>query len=233
MDNIPSYVPGTFIAIVVAVLAFIVYAISQAAPGKKNLIPSISVTVLLAWIFLLSILTFNDFFLNYTPPFRLLLFLGVPILFMTTLFCIPKTRLFLEHMPLTTLHYIHIVRVPVEMVLWWLSVWLLIPKELTFEGANLDIISGISAPFAAVFMVGGRSVNRVGAVIWNMLSLGLLINVVIRAIRLTPYFFTPEASEIGNTGVFYFPYILLPTFVVPVVLLAHLVSLYQLILKKG
>jgi len=232
MNNVPSYVPGTFIAIVVAILSFITYAIKQASPGKKNLTPSISVTILLAWVFLVSVLTFNSFFQNYSLPPRLLFFLLVPTGFITILFLRPKSRKFLQDMPLTTLHYIHIVRVPVEMVLWWLSVWLLIPKEMTFEGANLDIISGISAPFAAVFMVGSRSKNRVGGVIWNLLSLGLLINIVARAIRFSPYYFTPENTEIGNTGIFYFPYILLPTFVVPVILFAHLVSLYQLIFKK-
>ena len=134
--------------------------------------------------------------------------------------------------PLTTLHYIHIVRVPIEMVLWWLSVCMLVPMELTFEGENLDIISGISAPFAAVFMVGSRSKNRVGAVIWNLLALGLLLNIALKAISVTPYFYTPTHDLVANTGVFQFPYILLPTFVVPVILFSHIVALYQLFFKK-
>ena len=232
MDNIPSYIPGTFIAIVISVLAFLGYAINQAVTEKKTLAPFISIALLLGWILFVSILTLNDFFLDYSFPPRLFFFLAVPTGFMVILFAYPKSREFLQRMPLTTLHYIHIVRVPVEMVFWWLSVCLLIPKELTFEGSNLDIISGISAPFAAVFMVGNKSKNRVGAVIWNLLSLGLLIHIVIKAINYSPYFFTPENSEVGNTGIFLFPYILLPTFVVPAILFSHFVSLYQLIFKK-
>ena len=232
MDNIPSYIPGSFIAIVVAVLSFIIYAVSQAALGKRNLTPSISVTLLLAWIFLVSLLTFKGFFEDYSSPPRLIFFLAGPILFILVLFIHPGSRKFLQKMPLTTLHYIHIIRVPVEVVLLWLSVWFLIPKEMTLEGANLDIISGISAPFAAVFMVGSRSKSRVAAVIWNLLALALLLNIVARAIILSPYFFTPSGSEVGNTGVFFFPYILLPTFIVPAILFSHLVSLYQLIFQK-
>ena len=231
MDSIPNYVPGTFIAIVLSVLAFLTYAVSSASPGKKNLTPSIVLTVLFGWIFLVSVLTFNGFFQNFTSPPRLLVFVGLTLLSIISLFILPRTRSFLMAMPITTLHYIHIIRVPVEMVLWWLSVWALIPVEMTFEGSNLDIISGISAPFAAVFMVGTRSKSRIGAVIWNAIALTLLFNIVIRAIALTPYFYSPS-NEAPNMGVFSFPYVLLPTFVVPTVFFCHIVSLYQLIFKK-
>ena len=134
--------------------------------------------------------------------------------------------------PITTLHYLHIIRVPVEMVLWWLSVAMVIPEIMTFEGANLDIISGISAPFAAVFMVGARSKSRIGAIIWNLLALGMLFNIVFIAISHTPYFYEATDEVPANVGVFNFPYILLPTFVVPAVFFSHLVSLNQLIFKK-
>jgi len=232
MENIPNYVAGTFIAIVVAVLAFLTYAVSAASTGKKSLTPSITLTVLLGWIFLISVQTYNGFFLDFSMPPRLMFYIGACVLFMILLFVIPKTRTFLLEIPITTLHYLHIIRVPVEMVLWWLAVWNAVPNEMTFEGANLDIISGISAPFAAVFMVGSRSKSRVGAVIWNLIALGLLINIVVRAISLTPYFYEPSVALPANIGVFYFPYILLPTFVVPAVLFCHVVSIYQLIFKK-
>ena len=104
--------------------------------------------------------------------------------------------------------------------------------EMTFEGSNLDILSGISAPFAAVFMVGARSNSKIGAIVWNLVALGLLINIVSIAISYMPYFYTPSGGDLANLGVFYFPYVLLPTFVVPVVLFSHLVSLYQLFFKK-
>lgn len=232
MDAIPSYVPVTFIAIVITVGLFITYAISHSALERKNLTLWISIFLLSGWVFTISLLAIDGFFEDYSFPPRLMFFLAGPIILTVLLFVNPKSRAFLGAMPLTTLHYIHIIRVPVEVVLWWLSVWLLVPKEMTFEGANLDIVSGISAPFAAVFMVRSRSKNNLGGIAWNLLSLGLLINIVVRAISLSPYFFTPENNEVGNTGIFYFPYILLPAFVVPVILFAHLVSLYQLVFKK-
>ena len=232
MENIPSYVEWTFIAVVVSALAFLAYGFQSTYPGKKNLTPSFATTLMIAWIFLISTITFSGFFEDFSSPPRLLLAVSVPILTLVLLLVIPRTRRRLNEIPITTLHYIHIIRVPVEMVLWWLSVWAVLPKDLTFEGSNLDIISGISAPFAAVFMVGTRSKNRIGAVIWNLLALGLLFNIVFRAISYTPYFYEATSAAPANTDVFYFPYILLPTFIVPAVLFSHIVSINQLIFKK-
>jgi len=232
MDTIPSYVSWTFIAIVISVIGFLTYGFHNASPSKKSLTSSILLTVLIGWVFLVSVLTFSGFFEDYSFPPRLMIFVSIPTTLIILSLIIPSTRAFLMEIPITTLHYMHIIRVPVEMVLWWLSVWAVIPEIMTFEGSNLDIISGISAPFAAVFMVGARSKNRIGAVIWNLLALGLLINIVTIAISHTPYFYAATQEIPANTGVFYFPYVLLPTFVVPAVFFSHLVSLNQLIFKK-
>ncbi|NQZ78169.1 MAG: hypothetical protein HRT61_18995 [Ekhidna sp.] len=232
MEEIPSYVSATFILIVVAVLGFIFYAVSVSAPGKKNLTPSIVITILIAWIFLVTGLTFSGYFSNLSGVPRLPAIASIPLAAIIYLFAWPRTRQILIAMPITTLHYIHIIRVPVEMVIWWLAVSRAMPMDMTFEGSNLDIISGISAPFAAVFMVGARSKSKIGAIIWNGLALALLINIVTLAISYTPYLYTPSGSEVGNIGIFFFPYVLLPTFIVPAVFFSHLVSLFQLILKK-
>lgn len=233
METTPTYIAGTFIAIVLALIGFLYYAVNSAAPGKKNLTPAITLTLLFAWIFLVCILTFDGFFQNFDMPPRLLIFVGLLMITIVVLFALPKTRAFLNEMPITTLTYLHIIRVPVEMVLWWLAISGAISMDLTFEGSNLDIISGISAPFAAVFMVGGKNKNRIGAIMWNVLAIGLLINIVYRTIGYTPYFYEQViGGEVANTAVFYFPYILLPLFVVPVVLFSHMVCLNQLIFKK-
>ena len=232
MEDIPGYVAATFVAIVIAVLAFLYYAVNTATSGKKSITPSLVITLLVGWVFFISVQTFNGYFTNLSGFPRLLLMSGITLIAIILLFIWPRTRTILMNMPITTLHYIHIVRVPIEMVLWWLAVSRAIPMEMTFEGANLDIISGISAPFAAVFMVGARSKSRIGAIIWNLIALALLINIAKMSVSYMPYFYTASRGEIINLGVFYFPYVLLPTFIVPAILFSHLVSLFQLAFKK-
>lgn len=232
MEDVPGYVAGTFIAIIIAVLGFIYYAVNAAIPDKKTMTPAFIITFLIGWIFLISVLTFNGYFTNLSGIPRLPLFAGFITLIILSLFLWRRSRAILIEIPITTLHYVHIIRVPVEMVLWWLAVSRAVPFEMTFEGSNLDILSGISAPFAAVFMVGQRSKSKIGAILWNLIALGLLIKIVTMAVSYAPYYFTPTGNEVANLGIFYFPYVLLPTFIVPIVFFSHLVAIYQLAFKK-
>lgn len=191
------------------------------------------IALLVAWLLLIVVLTLNDYFLDFeaTPP-RLMPFIAFTILVTILIFFFKSGREFIDRMPITTLTYIHIVRVPVEIVLWWLFSYGLISETMTFEGLNYDILSGISAPFAGLFLVGLESKSRIAAIIWNVLAVGLLINIVSRAILATPYFFDPMIFDQPNIAVFYFPFILLPTVIVPIVFFCHIASLYQLFNMK-
>lgn len=222
MDLAPSYVAWTFFGCVITCLGFIHYAFVVASRPRKNITPLVLTTGMLVWIVLVSMTSFFGFFLDFNPPPRLPIFVGLITVLILVVMVMAKTRDYILKMPLTTLTYIHIVRVPVEIVLWWLFLKGSVPGEITFEGSNLDILSGISAPFAGVFLVGAKSKSRIAAIIWNLLTLGLLLNVVFRAMASTPYF---QESGIQTMAVFYFPYVLLPTFIVPIVLFSHIASL--------
>lgn len=233
MNDLPIYVSATFFACILSTFAFVYYAVLHASSPKSN-IPVIVTTFTAIWLFVISLLTIMGVFQDFeSMPPRLILAALIPVTFIITLFLIPSGRAFLAKMPITTLTYIHIIRVPVEIVLWWLFIGGAVSESLTFEGVNYDILSGISAPFAGLFLVGLKSKSKFGAIIWNLLALGLLFNIVSRAVLATPYFFDPLAFDQPNMAVFYFPYVLLPLFIVPAVLFSHLVSLYQLILVKA
>ncbi len=188
---------------------------------------------MLFWLGLVSLLTFQDYFLDFDfrPP-RLFLFLAFLLLTIAALLIHPKSRAFIGCMPITTLTYLHIVRVPVEIVLWWLFLNGAVAEAMTFEGINYDILSGISAPFAGLFLLGTKRKHKIAAVVWNLVTLLLLVNIVFTAIKASPYFFDPQYFDQPNIAVFHFPYILLPLFVVPAVLFCHIASFYQLIMVK-
>lgn len=228
MENIPHYVSVTFLACVITTFGFLYYAFNEAS--YKGTATVIFTTLISAWIFVISLLTFQGFFENFQarPP-RLMLFVVPAVLIPLLCLLFKSSRHVIDRMPITTLTYIHIIRVPVEIVLWWLYIYGAVAEIMTFEGMNYDILSGISAPFAGLFLVGLKSKSRLAAIIWNMIALGLLINIVIRAILATPYFYDPPTGEQANIAVFHFPYILLPTFIVPAVFFCHVASLYKLI----
>ena len=234
MDNIPAYVGLMFILTTLTTLGFVLFGIFQAQENKNNK-TFISVTVILtAWLGLVALLALNGFYSNFEafPP-RLVFALLPPTLAIIFLTLNAKSRAFLQKIPITTMTYLHIIRVPVEIVLWWMFLGGLVPKLMTFEGINYDILSGITAPFIAIFAVGFKNKRRIAAILWNFIALGLLFNIVGHALLSAPSPFQKLAFDMPNIGVFYFPFVWLPAFVVPAVLFAHIVSLLKLFERKN
>ena len=115
----------------------------------------------------------------------------------------------------------------VELVIWLLFIEQLLPVQMTFEGRNFDVISGVTAPFIA-WLLAIQKINRTLLVLWNLACLGLLINIVTVAILSMPtnlqYFF----NEPHSIAVTQFPYAFLPAFLVPLAYMLHFLSLRQL-----
>jgi hypothetical protein len=102
---------------------------------------------------------------------------------------------------------------------------------MTFEGGNLDILSGLSAPFIFYFGYVRPVISRKWLLAWNIACLLLLVNIVSRAVLSAPFVFQRFGFGQPNVALFYFPFSWLPGFVVPAVLLAQLMNLRKLILS--
>jgi len=142
-------------------------------------------------------------------------------------------KVFLENMPLAVLTLVHTIRIPVEFVLLWLYQSEQVPVEMTFEGRNFDILSGITAPVVYFLAFRKNEVNRSLLLIWNLAALALLTNIVTIAVLAFPSPFQMVGLDQPNVGVTYFPFIWLPAVIVPIVFFCHLASLSQLLSKKG
>jgi hypothetical protein len=66
---------------------------------------------------------------------------------------------------------------------------------------------------------------------WNLICLALLANIVIRAVLSLPTDFQQFGFEQPNVAVLQFPYVWLPGLIVPLVLLAHLAAIRQIVLQ--
>lgn len=152
-----------------------------------------------------------------------------PILVIILLFATSKGRQFFDSLPLKNITYLNIVRIPVEIILFWLFINKAIPELMTFEGRNFDILAGISAPVMAYLVFTKKKLNRNALLIWNFICLGLLLNIVINALLSAPFPLQQFAFDQPNIAILNFPFSWLPTFVVPIVLFGHLVSIRQLI----
>lgn len=122
---------------------------------------------------------------------------------------------------------IHILRIPVEIILFQLSALKLIPEIMTFAGWNWDILSGLSAIIILGLFLNNQ-LNRKLFILWNIASIVLLVIIVITALLSAPSPIQQFAFNQPNIAVLQFPYALLPCVIVPIVFLSHFLMLRQL-----
>jgi len=235
INHLPFYISFIFVLATVFTLFMLHKSIR-----KSNLetIRNKSNTILfglIIWLIIQAILTLSNVYKsepNSFPP-KIILFGVLPaIITIVALFVSKNGRQFIDSLVLTEITFLHIVRIPVEVVLFWLFVYKAIPQLMTFEGRNFDILAGISAPFIVYFGLYKQKLNKQIILFWNFICLALLINIVAIAILSTPSTIQKFGLEQPNVAILYFPFSWLPTFIVPIVLFSHLVAIRQLIKNK-
>jgi hypothetical protein len=115
-------------------------------------------------------------------------------------------------------------RIGVELFIHQLWIAGLVPKMLTFEGANVDIYVGASAPLIAWLSTRGRLGIRL-ALAWNVMGLLALTNVVTRAVLTSPGPFNLIHAEVPNLLFGTFPFMYIPGFFVPLAVALHVLAI--------
>ncbi|MBN9313633.1 hypothetical protein [Elizabethkingia occulta] len=121
---------------------------------------------------------------------------------------------------------VHTLRIPVELTLYQLYLQNKIPNLMTFKGWNFDILIGFSALVLLVYaLITNKKFNKQFFIIWNIIGIVFLLFIVALAILSSPLPIQQLAFEQPNIAVLEFPYCLLPTCVVPIVLMSHILLL--------
>lgn len=221
MENLPLYL-SVMMMLITVLTVFIFYT---AANRSKTVL-----FILAAWMVIQTVISVPGFYtVTTTLPPRFALTIVPPFVFIVFLFVTRKGQEFITSLNIKSLTLLHTVRIPVEIVLLGLFINKTIPGIMTFEGRNFDILSGLSAPVIYYFMFVRRKLPATLFLLWNIVCIGLLVNIVVIAILSAPFPFQQLAFEQPNIAVLYFPFVWLPAVIVPLVLLSHLVSIYQVI----
>jgi hypothetical protein len=185
---------------------------------------------IIAWLGLQALLSLAGVYSSDTmhrPP-TLVLFGIVPMLLLCIVIVGTRTgREAMMSIPLESVMLLHMVRIPVEFVLLWLFQAGAVPQIMTFEGRNLDIVAGLTAPLI-VWLHRKYTLSSKILLAWNIGALCFLMNIVIHALLSAPTPLQRFGFEQPNIGILYFPFSWLPTFIVPVVLLCHIVAIWHL-----
>jgi hypothetical protein len=186
--------------------------------------------ILALWLIVQGALGLIGFYkIDSQNPPRIFIMLVPPLAIILMLFITSRGRTFIDGLDLKILTILHTVRIPVEIVLFLLYLNKQVPLVMTFEGRNFDILAGLTAPIIYYFGFYRRRGKQSLILIWNFLCLGLLANIILIAILSLPSPFQKFGFDQPNIAILYFPFVWLPSVIVPLVLLSHLAAIRQVL----
>ncbi len=229
-QTIPEFVApsmgstAAFVAIVMGLCAGFVWAIHRAEPAWT--LRAAAGTTL--WLAITGLLSASGVLEAPTAIPPAMGFIGSSVLVVLAIALSPVGKRLSEATPLVVLIGFQAFRVPLEVIL---HVWYeqgTMPQQMTWEGANIDVVSGLAA---LVYLIWWSLREPPVAVAWaaNVLGLALLLNVMRVAVTSTPIFLRTYMNDPPVLLAYHFPYSWIVPFCVAGALLGHILTFRALL----
>ncbi len=219
IENLPTWINLLFLATWLVTLGIFYY--SNGKPKKVIL-------AILIYSLIQSVLAYVGFYQvveGMPPRFTLVI---IPTIIFLVYGLLPKQQKWINQNRNTKISiFLHVIRFPVEIVLWQLFIYKMVPELMTFEGRNFDILAGITAPIVGLLFLKNKIGKRI-VLIWNFLGLGLILFILFNGVLSAELPFQQFGFDQPNRAVAYFPFILLPAVIVPIVIWTHLSDILKL-----
>jgi hypothetical protein len=229
MLNIPNHI--TVIFILTTLIGWLLCFMSVYLSKNPRVVRRTNLVALLLipWLIFQSTLALNGWYMNrdIMPP-HLVFPIAVSTAVILMLFFIPRLKQFINGISLITLMWVHFLRVPIEYCLYELAYNKQVPWSMTFNGYNFDIVLGLSAPIIIFLFMKKQLKFHKLIVIWNFAGLVSVFAVVIRGVGAAPSPVQWWDFSQPNYAVMHFPFIWLPSFLVPLVIFTHFLTLNRL-----
>jgi len=200
---------------------------------RKKKIFAMTLVSLVTWAVATSLLSISGFITDFsTFPPKIIIVLLVPLVVIIWAVNTTTVKELLKHVAQEYLILLQSFRIVVEILLWLLFINGLAPVQMTFEGRNFDVLSGVSAILIA-FLVSRKKAPKPLIIAWHFACLVLLVNIVTTAILSMPTQLRVFMNEPSNTIVAEFPIVWLPGFLVPLAYGLHFLALRQLFMKTS
>ncbi|HEV8270643.1 MAG TPA: hypothetical protein VGQ04_05015 [Chitinophagaceae bacterium] len=193
-----------------------------------------TVFMLITWIGLLTILSSIGFFTDFSklpPRPALAMLIPLPVVILIA-FSKTGTQL-LQTVSSHWLVLMQAFRIIVELLLLFAFMAGKLPVQMTFEGRNFDVLTGILALPVGYLLANKKTYASKLAIAFNVIGILLLLNILVIAVLSMPTSIRYFMNEPSNTLVGQFPFILLPGVLVPIAYTMHIFSLRQLLAKQG
>lgn len=231
MANVPTWLNVLFILIVGITYSLIILGARYANNITRAVVPMGVVVFRLivgGWVLMTGLLAIQGVFLDFqsVPP-KIVAAAFTCAVGLAAFAFSPLMSRWLTAISQTSIIALQSFRFFVEVVLFLLAQTPLLPKLMSFEGRNFDVLVGVTAPLMALWIHREGNTPRVrrAIVAWNLIGIVLLVNVVAHGILSAPTPMQKIFVEPPNTAIGYFPFAWLPAFLVPVALFLHILSL--------
>ena len=226
----PSELTVAFVVLSLMVVALDVLIVRRAAPeDKRARWTAIAVGVALAWLAIHALVAESGLLERATTPPPI-----APYLLVTNIAALwlsfSRVGLALARLPLAILVGLQVFRAPLEWILHALYSSGDLPIQMTWSGRNFDVLTGISA--AAVAYLAHRGGSDRVVFWWNVIGLGLLINVVGIALLSSPLPIRHFMNEPALLLPFHAPFNWIVNVHVWTALVSHLVLFRALALRR-
>jgi len=190
--EIPAYIKISFLsltlALFVALLLGLNYSLKKLESPKRVICIVKTAVVIILWFCITGFLTVQGFFSQWDqlPP-RVFLAVVIPVI---SILLIARRKGFAElinQIPQEWVVYLQSFRIFIEIILWMLFVENIIPIQMTFEGMNFDVVTGITALLVGYYGFQKGKLSKGVLIGWNVLGLVLVTTIVVIAALSTPF----------------------------------------------
>lgn len=239
MDN--NFVPAIMVSLLtLACVVTVILGLNKAlkfvswpVSAQRSLFSKSVVTIFL-WVILIGVLSGLGFFrvTDSIPPRPVIILLFSVV----AAIVIARSKTFSELLSVTPLHwlvYLQSFRILVELILWQGYLRGLIPVQMTFEGLNYDIFSGLLALPAGWVISRNPGSAKIVGIAYNVIGMLLLANILTIAVLSMPTSLRYFMDEPSNVIVGEFPFIYIPGVFVVLAIFMHVFSLRQLMMLRN
>lgn len=137
-------------------------------------------------------------------------------------------------MQVETLVALQIFRLPLELLMLRAAYLGIMPMEFSLIGYNFDVLTGLGALLISIYCAWTWALPLRVVWAWNVLGIACLVAIILLAAATSPnvHAFGMDAKHI-NSWVLYFPYSLLPTFLVSFAVFGHVLLTRKLLLQRN
>lgn len=227
MPQASFFAQATIIALVTILAALFIVAIRKARTSGEPTSTTLrwtgaAILIVTVWLVSSTLLAESGLLREFDrrPPPFLLFAWGFTLATAILAFSLVGTRL-IQGVGIAGLIAFQAFRIPVELWLHRLYQEGVVPVQMTYEGRNFDILSGILGLGLGIWALRSQP-PRWAIWLFNVVGLALLINIVTVAILSAPTPVRRFFNEPANTFVADWPFVWLPAFLVQAAWFGHL-----------